>query len=391
MARTIEAQLAELRARSLYRRLREIDSPQQPAVELVGRTLLNFSSNDYLGLAREPALQEVACAAVQKYGVGAGASRLVCGTLSPHMRLEEQLAEFKQTPAALTFGSGYAAALGTIPALVGRDDVIILDRLAHASLIDGARLSGATMRVYAHNHLGQLESHLHWAREHHPDARVLVITESVFSMDGDRSPLREIVEMKSRHGAWLLLDEAHAVGVIGPQGAGLAAESGLGLEIEVQMGTMSKALGVSGGYVAGSRKLIDLLVNRARSFVYSTAPPPAIAAAAGAAIAFVRSPDGAQRRVALWKNIRSLAASLPLFAKEPQSAILPIMIGPEETATAASEHLLERGILAPAIRYPTVARGRARLRLTLSALHTPEQIATLVEAVRRLHLHQEAA
>jgi 8-amino-7-oxononanoate synthase len=390
MAKTLEAQLAELRSRSLYRRLREIDSPQQPALEFVGRKLLNFSSNDYLGLASEPALKDAACEAIAKYGVGSGASRLICGTLSPHVRLEEKLAEFKKTAAALTFSSGHAAAIGTVPALVGREDVVIVDKLAHASLIDAARLSGATVRVFPHNHLGQLESHLQWTREHHPDSRVLVITESVFSMDGDRAPLDEMVHIKSRYGAWLLVDEAHAVGVIGPEGAGLAAELGIGSEIEVQMGTLSKALGVSGGYICGSRKLIDLLINRARSFIFSTAPPPASAAASAAAIDFVRSSDGEQRRSQLWTNVRSFSSSLPLFPREPQSAILPIMIGSEEIAISAAEHLVERGFLVPAIRYPTVAKGRARLRVTFSSQHTRDQIGALVQEIRRLHLHESS-
>src|SRR5688572_12671300 len=208
MAQSIDSELAELRAHALLRQLREIDSPQQPALEFAGRKLVNFSSNDYLGLASEPALREAAKLAIDQYGVGSGASRLVCGTLSPHMRLEERLAEFKRTEAALTFSSGYAAAVGTLGALLHKEDVVVLDKLCHASLIDGARLSGATVRVYPHNHLGKLESHLQWARDHHPEARVLIATESVFSMDGDWALLAEIVEVKKRYGAMLLLDEA---------------------------------------------------------------------------------------------------------------------------------------------------------------------------------------
>ena len=227
MPQTIASELAELRARSLLRSLREMDSPQQPTVELAGKKLINFSSNDYLGLATEPALREAAKAAIDQYGVGAGASRLVCGTLSPHVRLEEKLAEFKRTEAALTFSSGYATALGTLGALCQKDDVIILDKLAHASLIDGARLSGAHVRVFPHNHMGKLESHLAWARDNFPEARVVVVTEAVFSMDGDWALLAEIVELKRRFGALLLLDEAHAVGVIGAHGRGLAEQLGL--------------------------------------------------------------------------------------------------------------------------------------------------------------------
>src|SRR5437667_4553136 len=219
-------QLKALRAASLDRHLFEISSPQGPEITVVGRDgrtrrLINFSSNDYLGLANDPRLREAAIAAITEFGVGAGASRLISGTQSPHVRLEQALAKWKGTEAALWFSSGYAAALGTIPALVTQDDVIVLDKLCHASLIDGAKLSGAILRVFPHNHLGKLQSHLEWARRQHPEKRILILTESVFSMDGDRALLRELVELKKRFDALLMLDEAHAVGVIGPNGRGL--------------------------------------------------------------------------------------------------------------------------------------------------------------------------
>jgi 8-amino-7-oxononanoate synthase len=387
MAQSIETELAELRAHALLRQLREIDSPQQPSLEFAGKKLLNFSSNDYLGLATEAALRTAAKDAIDQYGVGAGASRLVCGTLSPHMRLEERLAEFKRTEAALTFSSGYAAAVGTLGALARKDDVIILDKLCHASLIDGAKMSGAHLRIFPHNHLGKLESHLQWAGENFPEARVLVVTESVFSMDGDWAALAEIVEIKRRFKAMLLLDEAHAVGVIGTNGRGLADQLGVAGEIDIQMGTMSKALGVSGGYICGARRLIDLLVNRARSFIYSTAPPPAVAAAALAAVEFMMSPAGENRRQALRKNLAHFAREMPtLFAGERkiQSAIIPIIVGRAEAAVEASRVLADRGFFVPAIRYPTVARDAARLRVTLSARHTPKQISALCEQLRAL-------
>lgn len=242
-------QLEALRARSLDRHLREITGAQGPEVEIGGRRLMNFSSNDYLSLANDPRLREAAAAAIRQFGVGAGASRLISGTQSPHVRLERALAEWKQTEAALCFSSGYAAALGTIPALAGKNDVVMLDKLCHASLIDGARLSGAVLRVYPHNHVRKLESHLEWARRKHPGRRVLIITESVFSMDGDRTRLPELVELKKRFGVLLMLDEAHAAGVIGPNGRGLAAAENVSEEVDVQMGTLSKALGASGGYL----------------------------------------------------------------------------------------------------------------------------------------------
>src|SRR5206468_2541293 len=223
-----QEQLNALRARSLERKLREIGSAQGPEIEIAGRRLLNFSSNDYLGLANDSRLREAAVAAIKEFGVGAGASRLVSGTQSSHPRLENALARWKGTEAALCFSSGYAAALGTIPAIVTKNDVILLDKLCHASLIDGAKLSGAVLRVFPHNHVGKLESHLEWARRVHPGKRVLIITESVFSMDGDLAPLRELVELKKRFGALLMLDEAHAVGVIGSNGRGLAADENVG-------------------------------------------------------------------------------------------------------------------------------------------------------------------
>jgi 8-amino-7-oxononanoate synthase len=381
-----EAELAELRERSLLRQLREIDSPQQPEMELTGRRLINFSSNDYLGLATEPALREAAKQAIDQYGLGAGASRLISGTLSPHARLDEKIAEWKRTEAALTFTSGYSAAVGTLSGLLRKDDVVILDKLSHASLIDGARLSGACLRVFPHNHLGKLESHLKWARENYPEARVLVVTESVFSMDGDWSPLAEIVEIKNRYGALLMLDEAHAVGVIGTNGRGLADKLGLTAEIDIHMGTLSKALGCAGGYVCGSRALIDLLINRARSFIFSTAPPPSVAAAATAAIVFLLSPAGERRRQDLRTRLLLFADQMPeLFPPERkiQSAILPIILGSSKRALDAMRIIGEAGYYVPAIRFPTVPRETARLRVTLSARHTPEQIKGLCGTLRK--------
>lgn len=387
MSHTIEAELAELRAHSLLRKLREFDSPQQPAMATAGTPLVNFSSNDYLGLATEPALREAAKAAIDQFGIGAGASRLVCGTLTPHVRLEERLAEFKRTEAALSFSSGYAAALGTLGALLQKDDVVILDKLSHASLIDGAKLSGAVLRVFPHNHLGKLESHLQWAREHHPDARVVVVTESVFSMDGDWAALAEIVEIKDRYGALLLLDEAHAIGVIGSHGRGLADQLGLAGRIDIQMGTLSKALGVSGGYVCGGRRLIDLIINRARSFIYSTAPSPAVAAAAEAAVQFMISPAGEKRRQQLRGNLAHFAAEMPHLFKDGrklQSAIIPIILGEAKAAVEAAQVLADKGFLVPAIRYPTVARDAARLRVTISAKHAKRQIGELCKVLRAM-------
>lgn len=375
--RSPEEELGDLDARHLRRGLRRIDSPQGTRVIRDGREYRNFSSNDYLGLAGDARLKAALIAGVERHGAGSGASRLVCGTLGPHADLEESLAAYKRTEAALAFSSGYATAVGTLPALAGKGDVIILDKWCHASLIDGARLSEATLRVYPHNDLNRLESHLNWAAgQIAPGAgRILVVTESVFSMDGDRAALREIVEMKERHGALLLLDEAHALGVIGPEGRGLAAELGIDDgRIDLQMGTLSKSAGLSGGYLCARRPVIDLLINRARSFIYSTAPPPAMAEAALTAIELIRGRVGDGLREKLWGNVRSLAESLGM---EAQSAILPIIIGSNEAAMAAAESLCESGYLIPAIRFPTVPRGQARLRVTLSAAHEPEEVGRL--------------
>jgi 8-amino-7-oxononanoate synthase len=385
MPLSIDDELDDLRARSLLRRLREIESPVGPAMEFAGRKLINFSSNDYLGIAAEPVVREAAKAAIDQYGIGAGASRLICGTLSPHVRLEERLAEFKRTEASLTFTSGYAAAAGTLGALLHKEDVVILDKLCHACLIDGARTTGATLRIYPHNHLGRLESHLQWAREHYPEGRIIVATESVFSMDGDWALLPEIVALKNKYGALLLVDEAHAVGVIGDHGRGLADQLGLTAQIDIHMGTLSKALGTSGGYIAGSRRLIDLLVNRARTFIYTTAQPPAIAAASIAAVEFMMSPRGETRRQLLRRNLAIFAEEMAhLFrdGRKVQSAIIPIMLGAPETAIAAAQTLAEKGYFVPAIRYPTVPPGSARLRVTISAKHTPKQIAGVCEILR---------
>ncbi len=375
MSWEIQSELEALRDGGLLRALRTLSSPQGTAVTRDGAALVNFSSNDYLGLAASEELKAALTEGVARFGAGAGASRLVCGSLAPHHELEDEIANFKSAEAALTFSSGYAVAVGTIPALMGKDDVIILDKLCHASLVDAARLSGATVRVFPHNHLEKLARLLQGARESGA-RRVLVVAESIYSMDGDAAPLREIVELKDEHGAWLLLDEAHAIGVIGPEGRGLAAELGVEQRVELQMGTLSKAVGLSGGYIAASRAVIDLLINKARSFIYSTAPPPAIAFAVLTALKLLKE-EGRRARlresIRLWEN----------RAPENRSAVFPVIIGDETKAVALSQRMLGEGFLVPAIRYPTVARGSARLRVTLSAAHEGVQIEAFAVSLRR--------
>jgi 8-amino-7-oxononanoate synthase len=380
-----EAIIADLKQRSLYRQLRTIDRVNGPSISRAGKPLVNFASNDYLGLSQNPHLKMAAADAVQRFGAGSGASRLITGTLAIHSELEATLAAFKKTPAALTFESGYAAALGTIPALFGEGDVIILDKLAHASLIDGARLSGAEIRVYPHNRLDRLGELLNWAREKRRGAKILIITESIFSMDGDSCFLPEIVELKDEFGAALLLDEAHATGVLGPKGAGLAADCGLIDRIDIHLGTLSKAIGSSGGFIAGASSLIDLLINQARTFIYSTAPPPAAIAAAIAGLSLIASETGDQLRSALWRNHEQFTGKLEWPKQDGlRSAIVPIIVGSEDRALSISETLVESGLLVPAIRFPTVPRGSARLRVTLSAAHQLQDVVNLREAVNAL-------
>lgn len=376
----IAPQLNELRTQGLWRELRPLDEVDGTTVRAEGREWVNFSSNDYLGLAHSTEMQSALAEGIAKYGGGSGASRLVCGSHRVNAALEEALADFKGTEAALTFSSGFAVALGTLPALVGPHDTVILDKLCHASLVDASRLSGATIRVFPHNHLEKLERLLQTAK-----GRVLVVTESIFSMDGDAAPLREIAELKARYGAWLLVDEAHAVGVLGPQGRGLAAELGVDQQVDLHLGTLSKAFGLSGGYLAGSRQVIDLLINRARSFIYSTAPPVHLAHALSAILELIRSERGDALRSQVLSHaghMQSLLSETGIAMPPTPATILPVIVGEASRALEISARLREAGFLIPCIRFPTVARGSARLRITLSALHSTDQIQALGAALR---------
>lgn len=363
-------ELHQLDDLGLRRSLRRIDDSRPPRVTIDGQELLNFSSNDYLGLSRHPALAEAAKEAIERYGTGSTASRLVCGSLDLYHQLEEKIARSKKAEAALTFANGYATAMGTIPAIVSKNDTIILDKLSHACLIDAAKLSGATLRVFPHNDLGKLDKLLSSA-----NGRILVVTESVFSMDGDQCPLAEIVALKNKHHALLFLDEAHAVGVVGPNGQGLAEELSLQEDVDFQMGTLGKALGSAGGYLAASRKWIDLFINKSRSFIYSTAPPPSQAAASIAALKILASEEGQLLRKKLSDHLAGFHTNSP---------IIPLIVGDNEDALTTSRSLLDQGFLIPAIRYPTVPRGTARLRITLSAAHSPEDLSRLRQTLSSL-------
>ena len=370
--------LAELEQRGLNRRLRLVEGAQAGRVRLDGREVLMLSSNNYLGLANHPALTRAAQAALERCGCGAGASRLISGSMELHHELEDRLARLKHTQAALVFPTGYQANVGTLSALMEPGDTILSDALNHASIIDGCRLSRASTLVFRHNdvdHVAELLASCSGAGQR------LIVTDSVFSMDGDIAPLAELSRLARRYDAWLMVDEAHATGVFGPHGGGVVEELGLSAAIEIQMGTLGKALGGFGAYVAGSRQLIDWLVNRARSFVYTTALPPSVAATAIAALDIVAQEP--QRRRRLWDNTAFLAEQLTGLGYslgQTRSQILPLIIGDAGQTMALAAALLERGIFAQGIRPPTVPAGTSRIRVTPMATHTRQDMQDAVEA-----------
>lgn len=357
------------------------DAGLERSLTEVPEGVVRFSTNDYLGLCTHPALREAARLALEDGPVGGRASRLIGGHTRHHEELEAALAGLKGTPRALAFPTGYAAACGTIAALAGPGSTVILDKLAHACLIDGAKLSGATLRVFEHNAPDALEEILRFTRERDAHAPVLVITESVFSMDGDTAPLRALCDLKERYGAWLMVDEAHATGVFGAEGRGLCNEEGVSGRVDVQMGTLGKALGASGGFIAGSSELIDFLIHRARPFLFTTAMPPALAAAGTAAIGIVRSKDGHALRQRLARHLERFHQLTGLPVHSP---IIPVPVGGEAEATRRSRVLLEAGFHVPAVRFPTVARGTARLRVSLTAAHREEDLTALAQALQTI-------
>lgn len=379
MSELFRDELDSLARQGLMRTLQHRSDPQGRVITVDGRELINFASNDYLGLAAHPALIKAATAAMARYGLGSGGSRLLGGGTEAHRALEETLAKFKGTEAALTFSSGYAANLSTIPALAGEADEIFSDSLNHASLIDGARLSKAQVRIYRHCDAGDLDELLKTSRAR----RKLVITDTVFSMDGDIAPLADIHALCERHGSMLYTDDAHGTGVLG-SGHGAIAHAGLPTNTPwlIQMGTLSKALGLQGGFIAGTGTLCQWLVNRARGFVYSTAQPAALAAAALQALELATDRALLEK---LWLNRNHLAASLQsigIDTKPSQSPIMPIHFPDTESALRASAVLLEAGLYAPAIRPPTVPT--ARLRITVSVSHTHDDMLILADTLKAL-------
>jgi len=375
---TLGPRLTQLDDRHLRRTLRPISSGPGPRVLISGREVLQFCSNDYLGLATDPRMKQAAADAVSRLGCGAGSSRLVGGTADIHADLERALADLKSTEASLVFTSGYHANIGVVSALVGPGDTIFSDERNHASLRDGCRVSRATVRVYRHADIEHLDQLLAAAST---EGQRLIATETVFSMDGDVAPLRELVALARRWDAWTLVDEAHATGVFGARGGGLVEESGLADQIDVQIGTLGKALGSLGAFAAGGRLLVDWLTNTARTFVYTTALPPAAVAAARTAVDLVRCEP--ERRQRLWDHtelMRSRLTDCGFRLGPTRSPILPLLVGDDERALRLSAELFRRGVFVPAIRPPTVPLGTSRLRVVPTATHSSEDIEAGLEA-----------
>jgi len=374
------ARLAELRARGLHRRTRLISGPQGPHTVVDGQPALMLCSNNYLGLANHPQVREAAADAAMRWGAGAGASRLVSGTMTIHGRLEERLAAFEGQQQALLFGSGYLANTGVIAAMADKGGVICSDSLNHASLIDGCRLSGAETFIYDHADT----EHLEWGLSRARGRQALIVTDSVFSMDGDVAPLAEIVQVAQRHGARLVVDEAHATGVVGPGGRGAVAAAGLEDHVDVVIGTLGKSFGSYGAYAACSSEIAEWLLNRARTVIYSTAPPPpAIAAALAALNILEQEPRRVDRLTANSRGLREALRQNGFDIEESPSAIIPLVIGDADTTVALCEELLKRGVFAQAIRPPTVPDGTSRLRLAVMATHRSSELRDAAKTVSR--------
>jgi len=365
------AHLDDLRDRGLYRRMRVVAGPQGPRVLLDGRPVLLLCSNNYLGLADHPRVREAAAEAAMRYGAGAGASRLVSGNMTIHRRLEEQLADFKRAEACLLFGSGYLANTGVVSALARAGEVVFSDALNHASIVDGCRLARAETFVYDHRDT----DHLEWGLEQAQGRGSLVVTDGVFSMDGDVAPLEEIVELARRHDARVLVDEAHGTGAVGPDGRGSVAAAGLEDEVDVVVGTLGKALGSYGAFVCCERDVAKYLINTARTLIFSTALPPPAVAAAMSALGLLR--EQPRRVEKLQRNARVLREALAergLDTGASETQIVPLVIGDAGETVAASERALERGVFAQGIRPPTVPEGTSRLRLAVMASHTKSEL-----------------
>jgi glycine C-acetyltransferase len=378
----LRAQLDEIRAAGSFQRLRELEGPCQPISRYDGREVINLASNNYLGLANHPKLKEAAIAATREFGVGSGAVRTISGTMVMHTELERRIAAFKNVEACVVFQSGFTANAGTVSAVLGKDDHIISDELNHASIIDGCRLSRAKIHVFRHADAADAEAKL--AALDGVPGRKLLITDGVFSMDGDIGPLPALVELAGRYGAIMMVDDAHASGVLGRNGRGTVDHFGLHGRVDIQVGTLSKSIGVLGGYVCGSRDLIDYLHHRARPFLFSTSHPPAVTAACLAAFDLLEQEP--ERIAALWENTRYFQTELNrlgFHTGRTETPITPILVGDARTAHAFSAALFENGLLATGIGFPTVPEGKARIRTIVTATHTRAHLDRALEILAR--------
>jgi glycine C-acetyltransferase len=376
----LSSELQALRDQGLYRRLRVLDEEQKARTSIDGRLVVNLSSNNYLGLTTHPKLRERALEATRKLGVGSGSVRTIAGTMQIHMELERKLAAFKRTEAAVVFQSGFAANAGTVSSILGRDAVIVSDELNHASIIDGARLSRAAIQVFPHRDAAAARRIL----EGLPRAtRALIITDGVFSMDGDLGALPQLCDLADEFGCIMMVDDAHASGVFGTSGRGTVDHFGMHGRVDVQVGTLSKAIGVLGGYVAGSRALVEFLCHRARPFLFSTSHPPAVAAACLAAIEVLEDEPHLIER--LWENTRFFKAGLGALGFDTgasESPITPVIVGDAARAMALSDRLFERGVFAQGIGFPTVPQDKARVRTIVTATHTREELQFALDAFK---------
>jgi glycine C-acetyltransferase len=363
-------QLEELKAKGMYSKLHVLDGEQKPVATFDGREVINLSSNNYLGLTTNKALKRAAIDAVRKYGAGAGAVRTIAGTMTLHMELEEQIAKFKGTEACVVFQSGFTANAGTVSAILGKEDLIISDELNHASIIDGCRLSRATIKVFKHKDVADCER-ICKETETWPGHKLL-ITDGVFSMDGDIAPLAKLCDLAEKYNCIMMIDDAHSSGVLGKNGRGTVDHAGVHGRVHIQVGTLSKAIGVMGGYVCGSRELIDFLYRRARPFLFSTSHPPASAAACQAAFTLLDSPEGERLIKKMWSNTKFFKRQLKKRGFKfgtSETPIVPIHVGEAAKAHEFSRKLFEAGVYAPAVGFPTVAEGKARLRAIVTATH----------------------
>jgi glycine C-acetyltransferase len=379
----LHEQLDQWRAEGTYQRLRVLESESAAEARFDGKDVINLASNNYLGLTTHPKLREAAIEATRKYGVGSGAVRTISGTMRLHMQLEERIAAFKRVEACVVFQSGFAANAGTVAAILGPEDHIISDELNHASIIDGCRLSKAKIHVFAHKDVAAADKILEELES--AAGRKLLITDGVFSMDGDIAPLPGLVEAAARHGAIMMIDDAHSSGVLGRDGRGTVDHFGLHERVDIQVGTLSKAIGVLGGYVCGSRDLIEFLYHRARPFLFSTSHPPAVAASCLAAFDVLEQEP--ERIQSLWENTRYFKAGLAAAGFDTgasETPITPVMVGDAALAHRLSRELFEEGVLATGIGFPTVPKGRARVRTIVAATHTKEELDRALEAFRKV-------